>query len=68
VQDDDNLSSEKLNNNPILKELGIEFSSDDGVFNQELIYNKPFVSGKEEAAIRIPIFQRSFKKVITKVQ
>jgi len=55
VQDDDNLSSEKLNNNPILKELGIEFSSDDGVFNQELIYNKPFVSGKEEAAIRIPI-------------
>jgi hypothetical protein len=55
AEDDDNLTAENLNNNPILKELGIEFSSDNAYFDDEIIFTKPFVTGEESPTIRIPI-------------
>jgi hypothetical protein len=55
IQDDDNITAENLNNNPIFKELGIQFTSSDGTFNQEIIYTKPFVTGEESPEIRMPI-------------
>jgi len=55
VQDDDNKTAANLNANPILRDLGIQFVSDNGKFNQEIIFTKPFVKGKESPTIRIPI-------------
>ena len=55
AEDDDNLTAKNLNNNPILKELGIEFSSDNAYFDDEIIFTKPFVTGEESPTIRIPI-------------
>jgi hypothetical protein len=59
IQDDDNITAENLNNNPILKELGIQFTSADGTLYQEIIYTKPFVTGEESPEIRIPIDDES---------
>jgi hypothetical protein len=55
VEDNDNVTAENLNNNPILKELGIQFTSDDAMFNQEIIFTKPFVTGEESPTITIPV-------------
>jgi hypothetical protein len=56
IQDDDNLTAENLNNNPILKEIGINFVSDKGMVNQEIIYTKPVLEAEGESpTIRIPI-------------
>jgi len=59
IEDDDNITAENLNNNPILKELGIQFTSADGTVNQAIIYTKPFVTGEESPEIRIPIDDES---------
>jgi hypothetical protein len=56
VSDNDTISAKNLNDNPILKEIGIEFISDDGMFDQELIYTKPVIGSEGESpTIRIPI-------------
>lgn len=54
-EDSDNDTVESLNNNPILQELGITFTSDNALINDEIIFTKPFVTGDENPEIRIPI-------------
>lgn len=54
-EDSDNDTVENLNNNPILRELGIQFTSSDATIFDEIIFTKPFVTGDEDPEIRIPI-------------
>jgi hypothetical protein len=55
VEDDDNATAANLNANPILRDLGIQFISDDAAINDEIIFTKPYVKGKESPTIRIPL-------------